>query len=143
MFLIACVSSLHLHEMLKSDGFQDARVSQQEEVAAEVAQLFKDHPDLQADFRVFMPGDHPHMLGDSSDMALLRQRTGTPIRDGKGSKRKVDSTQVTSVAAPTVPQKRKRKVLEKEKEREKEIPLKTGPSSKVSHFLVLIPPPIN
>jgi paired amphipathic helix protein Sin3a len=114
---------------------QDARVAQQEEVAAEVAQLFQDHPDLQADFRVFMPGDHSQMFGDSGDMALLRQRNGTPILDGK-SKRKLDTTQLASAATLTVPQKRKRKVVEKEREREreKELPLKTGPSSKVAHI---------
>ncbi|KAF9003386.1 hypothetical protein BDQ17DRAFT_1409203 [Cyathus striatus] len=75
----------------------------EEEVSRQIAHLFKDDPDLRADFRVFMPERSQSLLDDSA-----------PDRR-RGSKLDVvaSSSQASS-------QKRKRKVGERERERERE-----------------------
>ncbi|KXN85581.1 Paired amphipathic helix protein pst1 [Leucoagaricus sp. SymC.cos] len=80
----------------------------EEEVSRQIALLFKDAPDLRADFRVFMPEQSRQLLDESPPRASPH-RTGTPLTDAR-NKRKLD----TVANAASLPTKRKRKVPEKE-----------------------------
>ncbi|KAJ3571279.1 hypothetical protein NP233_g3851 [Leucocoprinus birnbaumii] len=83
----------------------------EEEVSRQIALLFKDAPDLRADFRVFMPEQSRQLLDESPPRASpAQQRTGTPSQDAR-NKRKLDAV----ANAASLPTKRKRnKVPEKE-----------------------------
>ncbi|KAF9260585.1 hypothetical protein L218DRAFT_1079264 [Marasmius fiardii PR-910] len=80
----------------------------EEEVSRQIARLFKNAPDLRADFRIFMPDQNQSFLDDSAN----NERVGTPDLKGK---RKLDAVASSS----GLPQKKKRKA-EREKERERE-----------------------
>ncbi len=71
--------------------------------------------------------DGGHPLSQSTHVETSRTRGGTPA---SAAKRKLDAG-----GGVTLPQKRKRKVVEKEKEKDV-APAKPGPSSKVSPPLV-------
>ncbi|KAF9445685.1 hypothetical protein P691DRAFT_805298 [Macrolepiota fuliginosa MF-IS2] len=81
----------------------------EEEVSRQIARLFKDAPDLRADFRVFMPEQSRQLLDESPPRASPSHRTGTPLNEGR-NKRKLDAV----ASAASLPTKRKRKVQEKE-----------------------------
>jgi len=78
----------------------------QEEVSRQIATLFKDAPDLRADFKIFMPDRGQQFMKD----------VPTPSRSKEKDRRKMDAVSLAS----SLPLKRKRKATEKEKEREKE-----------------------
>ena len=109
----------------------------QEEVSKQIARLFKDAPDLRSDFRIFMSDRSQQLLDDPSVFAAPsgeeHPRKTTPIVDMKG-KRKLDHTNSSS----SLPQKRKRKVIEGHRERET-VNIKPNPTvnSKVSHDIAL------
>ncbi|KAG6809875.1 hypothetical protein H0H92_014314 [Tricholoma furcatifolium] len=85
----------------------------EEEVSKQIARLFKDAPDLRADFRIFMPERSQQNLDDPSP----GRSTPSASTDAKG-KRKLDTV---ANNASNLPQKRKRKAAEKnERERERE-----------------------
>ncbi|KAF7330400.1 Histone deacetylase complex, SIN3 component [Mycena venus] len=71
----------------------------EEEVSKQIARLFKDDPDLRADFRIFMPERNRQVLDDVPSSS----------RSDK-TKRKPEPANTTSI----LPQKRKRKAVEKE-----------------------------
>ncbi|KAJ7178645.1 hypothetical protein C8R43DRAFT_974110 [Mycena crocata] len=73
----------------------------EEEVSKQIAELFRDAPDLRADFRIFMP---ERSRGLADDMA-------SSSRSDKTKQRKAEPV-VASTSA--LPQKRKRKAVEKE-----------------------------
>ena len=57
----------------------------QREVSAEIARLFKDDPDLRADFRIFMPEKGQAVFDEAEENYLTaprRTRSNTPL-DGK------------------------------------------------------------
>ncbi|KAG7097684.1 hypothetical protein E1B28_005009 [Marasmius oreades] len=81
----------------------------EEEVSRQIARLFKNAPDLRADFRIFMPDQNQSFLDDSS----INDRAGTPDMKGK---RKLDVV----ASSMGLPQKKKRRAGEREREREKE-----------------------
>ena len=92
------------------------RFGLQEQVSKQIAILFKDAPDLRADFRVFIP-DRSQQPMDGPGHTYDRHR------------RKLDAV-ANSVTHSSLPQKRKRKAAEKEREREKEA-AKNAPPAKV------------
>ncbi|KAJ6513448.1 hypothetical protein C8R45DRAFT_963699, partial [Mycena sanguinolenta] len=69
----------------------------EEEVSKQIARLFKDEPDLRADFHIFMP-DKNHLVYDD---------VPSSSRADKGKQRKAEPVN-------TLPQKRKRKAVDKE-----------------------------
>ncbi|KAF9525755.1 hypothetical protein CPB83DRAFT_859047 [Crepidotus variabilis] len=81
----------------------------EEEVSRQIARLFKDAPDLRADFRIFMP-DRGGQLMDDAPHSSRKDK----------DRRKLDVVANSMSNASSLPQKRKRKATEKEKEREKE-----------------------
>ena len=83
-------------------------------MSAQISQLFKDAPDLRSDFRIFMPEKNQHIFDDSDDnmpSASLHTRRADTLSSTAGF---VNSSSVGS----TLPQKRKRKVVEKDKDRD-------------------------
>ncbi|KAH9477606.1 Transcriptional regulatory protein SIN3 [Psilocybe cubensis] len=111
----------------------------EEEVSKQIARLFKDAPDLRADFRVFMPDRSQQLMEDTATTSLSHARDREKTRrTGKldsvvGS---MSNHHSTSNAPVALPQKRKRKPAEKEREREKEpTPVKTvaPPAKKAKH----------
>ena len=90
----------------------------QEQVLKQIAILFKDAPDLRADFRVFIPDRNQQLMDGPA-------HTSTHDRH----RRKLDAV-ANSVTHSSLPQKRKRKAAEKEREREKEA-AKSAPPAKV------------
>lgn len=105
----------------------------QEEVSKQIARLFKDAPDLRSDFRIFMSDRSQQLLEDPSVFVTPpgegQTQKGTPVADVKG-KRKLDITN-------SVPQKRKRKVIERERERGETVNIKSSSTvnSKVSRSM--------
>lgn len=95
----------------------------QEQVSKQIAILFKDAPDLRADFRVFIPDHRSQHLMDGPGHTSERHR------------RKLDAV-ANSFTHSSLPQKRKRKAAEKEREREKEA-AKSAPSAKVCEWYPL------
>jgi paired amphipathic helix protein Sin3a len=84
--------------------------------------LFKDAPDLRADFKIFMPDRGQQLMKDVT----------TPSRSKEKDRRKMDAVSLAN-SSSSLPQKRKRKATEKEKEREKEQALMRNlPPSKAS-----------
>ncbi|KAF5351246.1 hypothetical protein D9756_008445 [Leucocoprinus leucothites] len=82
----------------------------EEEVSRQIALLFKDAPDLRADFRVFMPEQSRQLLDESPPRASPARRIGTPLGDAR-NKRKLEAV----ANAASLPTKRKRNnVPEKE-----------------------------
>lgn len=77
-----------------------SNLSSQEEVSKQIARLFKDDPDLRADFRIFMPERNRQVLEDVPSSS----------RSDKAKHRKAEPVNATSI----LPQKRKRKAVEKE-----------------------------
>ncbi|TFK41677.1 histone deacetylase complex, SIN3 component [Crucibulum laeve] len=104
----------------------------EEDVSRQIARLFKNDPDLRADFRVFMPDRSQQLLDDNIAFGPSG-RTGTPV-EGSRSRRKLDVVANGPPAAVSVSglsQKRKRKATDKEREREKEqVAMKSSSSSK-------------
>lgn len=104
----------------------------QEQVSKQIAILFKDAPDLRADFRVFIPDHRSQHLMDGPGHTSERHR------------RKLDAV-ANSFTHSSLPQKRKRKAAEKEREREKEA-AKSAPPAKVcewyplTHYSYLVTP---
>jgi len=94
----------------------------QEEVSKQIGRLFKDAPDLRADFRIFMPEKSQSLLDDAASSEEKERgrhhRVGTPSGLDPKGKRKLDA--VASSMSSSLPQKRKRKVGEKDKDRERE-----------------------
>ena len=87
----------------------------QREVSAEIARLFKDDPDLRADFRIFMPEKGQAVFDEAEENYLTaprRTRSNTPL-DGKPLRRRPE---VQAPVEPSVPQKRKRKANERERD---------------------------
>jgi paired amphipathic helix protein Sin3a len=87
----------------------------QREVSAEIARLFKDDPDLRADFRIFMPEKSQALFDEAEESYLTaptgrRTRSNTPL-DGKPVRRRTDPQPPIE---PSVPQKRKRKANERD-----------------------------
>ncbi|KAL0570127.1 hypothetical protein V5O48_011832 [Marasmius crinis-equi] len=80
----------------------------EEEVSRQIARLFKNAPDLRADFRIFMPDQNQGFLDDTTFMEDV-------IPDAKG-KRKLDAVASSS----GLPQKKKRRGGERERERGRE-----------------------
>ncbi|KAG1768758.1 hypothetical protein EV702DRAFT_1181913 [Suillus placidus] len=85
------------------------------EVSAEIARLFKDDPDLRADFRIFMPEKSQALFDEAEESYLTaptgrRTRSNTPL-DGKPVRRRTDPQPPIE---PSVPQKRKRKANERD-----------------------------
>ncbi|KAG1789779.1 uncharacterized protein HD556DRAFT_1243377 [Suillus plorans] len=85
------------------------------EVSAEIARLFKDDPDLRADFRIFMPEKSQALFDEAEESYLTaptgrRTRSNTPL-DGKPVRRRTDPQPLIE---PSVPQKRKRKANERD-----------------------------
>jgi paired amphipathic helix protein Sin3a len=118
-----------------------SNVPLQREVHVQISRLFKDDPDLRAEFKVFMPPKSQSKFEEFDDLVFdapipserRSGRTGTPILDktanAKRGKDKGD------LPPPTVPQKRKRKV---DTEKGKEIPSGSGKgavASKVSDYI--------
>lgn len=81
----------------------------QEEVSRQIARLFKDAPDLRADFRVFMPEQSRQLLDESPPRASPSHRTETPLNEAR-NKRKLDAV----ASSVSLPAKRKRRIPEKE-----------------------------
>lgn len=79
----------------------------QEEVSRQIARLFKDAPDLRADFRVFMPEQSRQLIDENPLQASPSYRTGTPVNEAR-NKRKLDAV----ASSTSLPAKRKRKVPE-------------------------------
>lgn len=75
-------------------------------MSRQIARLFKDAPDLRADFKIFMPDRSQRLMEDALKSSRFKEL----------DRRKLDI--ITN--ASSLPQKRKRKAVEKEKEREKE-----------------------
>ncbi|KAF9041264.1 hypothetical protein BJ165DRAFT_1349868 [Panaeolus papilionaceus] len=99
----------------------------EDDVSKQIAALFKDAPDLRADFRVFMPDRHQPLMDDVPSSA----------RDKDKNRRKLDVV-ANSVgnANTSLPLKRKRRPAEKEREREKELPpskIAPPPAKKPKH----------
>jgi len=69
-------------------------------VSREIAILFKDDPDLRADFKVFLPINFTDDVGPDK------------------SRRKLDTVVGAMSSAQPLPQKRKRRPVEKEREKE-------------------------
>ncbi|KAK7470657.1 hypothetical protein VKT23_002080 [Stygiomarasmius scandens] len=94
----------------------------EEEVSKQIGRLFKDAPDLRADFRIFMPEKSQSLLDDAASSEEKEHgrhhRVGTPSGLDPKGKRKLDA--VASSMSSSLPQKRKRKVGEKDKDREKD-----------------------
>jgi paired amphipathic helix protein Sin3a len=89
----------------------------QREVSAEIARLFKDDPDLRADFRIFMPEKSQAVFDEAEENYITapagrRTRSNTPL-DGKPLRRRPEAQ---AQPEPSVPQKRKRKPNERERE---------------------------
>ncbi|KAJ8087508.1 hypothetical protein PM082_006339 [Marasmius tenuissimus] len=85
----------------------------EEEVSRQIARLFKNAPDLRADFRIFMPDQNQGYLDDTTGlMDDPHFRIGTP--DVKG-KRKLDAV----ASGSSQPQKKKRRAGERGRERER------------------------
>ncbi|KAG1890523.1 uncharacterized protein F5891DRAFT_964831 [Suillus fuscotomentosus] len=85
------------------------------EVSAEIARLFKDDPDLRADFRIFMPEKSQALFDEAEESYITaptgrRTRSNTPL-DGKPVRRRTDPQPLIE---PSVPQKRKRKANERD-----------------------------
>lgn len=78
-------------------------------MSRQIALLFKDAPDLRADFRSFMPEQSRQFPDESPPQDSPVQRTETPLNDAR-SKRKLDAV----ANAASLPAKRKRKIPEKE-----------------------------
>ncbi|KAF4616526.1 hypothetical protein D9613_008571 [Agrocybe pediades] len=98
----------------------------EEEVSRQIARLFKDAPDLRADFRVFMP-DRSQQLMDDTVPSLSH------TRDREKNRRKLDtaaSSMNNTSTTTTVLSKRKRKATEKEREREAPPPKVAPPPAK-------------
>ncbi|THV08566.1 hypothetical protein K435DRAFT_708465 [Dendrothele bispora CBS 962.96] len=96
----------------------------EEEVSKQIGRLFKDAPDLRADFRVFMPDKNQSLLDDAASLEEEKEhgrhhRAGTPSGVDPKGKRKLDAV-ASSMNPSSLPQKRKRKVGEKEKDRERD-----------------------
>ena len=96
----------------------------QEQVSKQIAILFKDAPDLRADFRVFIPDHRSQQLMDGPAHSTYDRH-----------RRKLDAV-ANSVTHSSLPQKRKRKAAEKEREREKEA-AKSAPPTKVCGWYTL------
>jgi len=95
----------------------------EEEVSRQIAKLFKDAPDLRADFRVFMP--------DRSQQLMEDVPLHSSSRSKEKDRRKLDIVASSVNNSTSLPLKRKRKATDKEKEREKEqTPAKTAPLAK-------------
>jgi paired amphipathic helix protein Sin3a len=77
-----------------------------EEVSRQIARLFKDAPDLRADFRVFLPEQSRQLVDESPPRA---SQTGTPLNEAR-NKRKLDAV----ASSMSLPPKRKRRAPEKE-----------------------------
>ena len=92
-----------------------------QEVSKQIAILFKDAPDLRADFRVFIPD---------------RSQDGPPHTSTHDRHRRKLDAVANSVTHSSLPQKRKRKAAEKEREREKEA-AKIAPPAKVCGWYLL------
>jgi len=78
-------------------------------VSRQIALLFKDAPDLRADFRSFMPEQSRQFPDELPLQDSPVQRTETPLNDAR-TKRKLDAV----ANAASLPAKRKRKIPEKE-----------------------------
>jgi len=78
-------------------------------VSRQIALLFKDAPDLRADFRSFMPEQSRQLPDELPPQVSPVQRTETPLNDAR-TKRKLDAV----ANAASLPAKRKRKIPEKE-----------------------------
>ncbi|KIK06012.1 hypothetical protein K443DRAFT_674585 [Laccaria amethystina LaAM-08-1] len=96
----------------------------EEEVSRQIAKLFKDAPDLRADFRVFMPDRSQQLMDDGP----AHPRPGTPLDKNR---RKLDI--VANSSSSALPQKRKRKVPEKEREKEPVVTKAAPPAKKPKH----------
>ncbi|KAF8156921.1 hypothetical protein B0H34DRAFT_711197 [Crassisporium funariophilum] len=95
----------------------------EEEVSRQIATLFKDAPDLRADFRVFMPDRSQQLMDDGPSHPSTHEK----------SRRKLDDVANSVNNSSSLPQKRKRKAAEKEREREKEAAAaKAAPPTKKS-----------
>ncbi|KAF8869638.1 hypothetical protein CPB84DRAFT_1754931 [Gymnopilus junonius] len=84
----------------------------EEEVSRQIARLFKDAPDLRADFRVFMPDRSQQLMDDVPSHARDREKN-------RRNKLDVAASPMNVNAQPATSQKRKRKAPEKDREREK------------------------
>ncbi|KDR72514.1 hypothetical protein GALMADRAFT_281285 [Galerina marginata CBS 339.88] len=89
----------------------------EEEVSRQIAKLFKDAPDLRADFRVFMPDRSQQLLDDTVGASHARDRDREKSRRGKLD---AVANSMSNISSSSLPQKRKRKPAEKERERERE-----------------------
>lgn len=78
-------------------------------MSRQIALLFKDAPDLRADFRSFMPEQSRQLPDELPPQVSPVQRTETPLNDAR-TKRKLDAV----ANAASLPAKRKRKIPEKE-----------------------------
>ncbi|KAF5369896.1 hypothetical protein D9758_001057 [Tetrapyrgos nigripes] len=94
----------------------------EEEVSKQVGRLFKDAPDLRADFRIFMPDKNQSLLDDHAYAEEKEHgrhhKAGTPSASESKGKRKLDA--VASSMNASLPQKKKRKAGDKDKERDRE-----------------------
>ncbi|KAG5219818.1 Transcriptional regulatory protein [Salix suchowensis] len=89
-------------------------VMDEREVSLQIAQLFKDAPDLRSDFRIFMPPKTQKFLDDES---LWPGGIGDAlgVSDSKGKRKPTTEAAAGSTSAPP---KRKRRTSERERERE-------------------------
>ncbi|OJA08986.1 hypothetical protein AZE42_08058 [Rhizopogon vesiculosus] len=98
------------------------------EVSAEIARLFKDDPDLRADFRIFMPEKGQAVFDEAEENYLTaptgrRTRSNTPL-DGKPLRRRPEPQ---APVEPSIPQKRKRKANERERDTVSAVPKASKP----------------
>jgi paired amphipathic helix protein Sin3a len=94
-------------------------------VSKQIARLFKDAPDLRADFKIFMPDRSQQLMEDVPTSSRFKER----------DRRKLDPMSNSLANSSSLPQKRKRKATEKEREREKEQALlKNLPPAKANNI---------
>ncbi|PPQ82593.1 hypothetical protein CVT25_007107 [Psilocybe cyanescens] len=108
----------------------------EEEVSKQIARLFKDAPDLRADFRVFMPDRSQQLMEDTAATPSLSHARDREKTRRTGKLDVVVGSMSNHNNATALPQKRKRKPAEKEREREREpTPIKTTapPAKKAKH----------
>ncbi|KAF4580450.1 Transcriptional regulatory protein sin3 [Pleurotus pulmonarius] len=100
-------------------------VMDEREVSLQIAQLFKDAPDLRSDFRIFMPPKTQKFLDDESlwpggiggvgGMEAAMRMNALGVSDSKGKRK---PTMEAAAGSASVPSKRKRRTSERERERE-------------------------
>ncbi|KAF9494802.1 hypothetical protein BDN71DRAFT_1507303 [Pleurotus eryngii] len=100
-------------------------VMDEREVSLQIAQLFKDAPDLRSDFRIFMPPKTQKFLDDESlwpggiggvgGMEAAMRMNALGVSDSKGKRKPTTEAAAGSTSAPP---KRKRRTSERERERE-------------------------